>query len=106
MPTLGHEHFCSCTQACGRSLMTCQQLLLLHACMHFRPCDPAISSRAQKGLLGLGTCSRPVPSWYTRDVLPCITPQGARTTLPPNTCPMHWCPMHTPISGTSAPISW
>ena len=31
-------------------------------------------------------CMSPTPVWCMGEVLPCITPHGARTTLPPNTC--------------------
>ena len=47
----------------------------------------------------------PTLVWNTGDVLPCMTPHGARTTSPPKTSPMHWWPMQTPKRGKSGPSS-
>jgi hypothetical protein len=49
---------------------------------------------------GLGMpFSSDVPRCRMGEVLPCIS-RPARTTLPPNTSPMHWWPRHTPNTGT------
>lgn len=79
-------------------------------CLVLKVCDATAWDRVaalKQGAAAIrgATCSTPTLWWCTGLGLPCMTPQGARMTAPPNTWPMHWCPMHTPSSGRCGPSS-